>query len=160
MSEWKIRPYQASDESGVTFLWLNSWLCGPFGRRIGAMRHNENGDMRKVPEVFRAAWTRYQPVVERLIERCPPRIICDPEAEDIIWAFSCQEHTSFCIHAVVIKRSFAQFTDSMLLDIVEMSLQPMATRYTHEMPDVPMSVRANWTYDREALIPLLARSGT
>lgn len=155
MSEWKIRPYQASDESGVTFLWLNSWLCGPFGRRIGAMRRDENGDMRKVPDAFRYAWTMYQPVVERLVLESTTTILCDPEAEDVIWAFACCG--AGLIHMAVIKRRFSEFAVPMLVDLLPGS--PHA-KYTHECPDVPAAMRANWTYDRELLIPLLARSGT
>lgn len=155
MSEWKIRPYQASDESGVTFLWLNSWLCGPFGRCIGAMRRDENGDMRKVPDAFRFAWTMYQPVVERLVLGSTTTVLCDPEAEDVIWAFACRG--AGLIHMAVIKRRFSEFAVPMLADLLPGSAY---AKYTHECPDVPAAMRAGWTYDRELLIPLLARSGT
>lgn len=159
MSEWKIRPYQASDESGVTFLWLNSWLCGPFGRRWGAMARDENGDMRQVPDRFRLLWNRYEPVVKRVIDRCPPTILCDPEAEDIIWAFVCDEPEAFVVHMAVIKRKFGIFAD-MMLAALGVNANETATRYTHECPDVPAAIRAGWTYEREMLVPLLARSGT
>jgi hypothetical protein len=125
------------------------------------MRRDENGDMRKAPETFRSAWTRYQPVVERLIERCRPEVLCDPEAEDVIWAFACGEGESEVLHMAVIKRAFSGFVEPMLNDMMGVLAIPIGNaRYTHECPDVPAAIRAGWTYDRELLIPLLARSGT
>jgi len=154
MSDWKIRPYQSDDEAGVVFLWLNSWLSGPYGRRIGAMQRDSNGDMRKQPDIFRTAWTRYQPVVERLIAEHPPDILHMPIAPEAILAFACWEPAERprapVVHMAVVKRKVAMHDIEMLTDLL-----PLGDRrviFTHEMPDVPATIRQTWVYDAHRLM--------
>ncbi len=90
MTDWQLRDAHAGDIEGVANLWLEGYFRSHYGRQF----QFDGG--RAVYE------SRHRPRVEAAIARATTRIICDPEAPGVIWAFAVTEPC--VVHWVMAKR--------------------------------------------------------
>lgn len=117
MSDWTRRRSVPQDEACLAALWLRSYARSYNCLRRGAHLPGE-------PE--RRYFFSHGPVVEHLL-RSPAvvaLVLCDPERSDyqpgspaVIYAFAATGPGDV-VHAVVVKRSYAEFAREMTLDLL------------------------------------------
>ncbi len=141
---WVIRPYDAAlDENGVVFLFLKSFAHSPWGRAQGA--HVDGSDAE------RAYWAQHREVVLKLLERADTKVLCDPQAPEVIWAFACTEGKDV-YHYSVVKRRFRGESAEMFKALLG-GLLDKPCRYTHDPAGTGFCVPSTWTYDPYRVLP-------
>lgn len=148
MTDWTIRPYDERDAPGIRYLWLVSYSTTPQGRALSAL----NGI-----QAAEAMWREHRPIVDRLMPLST--IVCDPEKQEVIWAFACQDRPTVfpaipVLHMAVVKSKFVEYRGDMLNALIG-DLRGHKARYTHVIPDIVQAwggtgmagMPEGWTFD-------------
>lgn len=148
---WTIRPATTGDEGGLLYLWLRSFAHSRYGRKRGA--HEEKS------QAARDYWEERRPTVLRLLREETTQIICDPECQEIIWAFACTSPAGTlakedAVHYICAKRKFHAegFANEMFRALLGNRLEKPC-RWTHELVEFKklqgsgLSIPESWFED-------------
>lgn len=134
MSDWQIRPYDPeTDEPAVVYLWLKSFAHSPFGKGRGA--HVDGS------EAERTYWAEHRLVVMHLLNEGTTKVLCDPEAPGVIWAFACR--SGDVVHYAVVKRRFKEVAQEMFSALFG-DLLEKPCKYTHDFFGTGFRVPSSW----------------
>ncbi len=140
---WIVRPYNAAlDENGVVFLWLKSFAHSSWGRTQGA--HVDGSDAE------RAYWASHREVVLRLLAHAETKVLCDPQAPEVIWAFSCAMAPNV-FHYAVVKRRFRGESAEMFKALIG-DLLDKPCLYTHDPAGTGLQIPGSWSYNPYAFL--------
>lgn len=136
--EWQIRPYEPRDLDGLVYLWMKSFAHSSFGRARGAHIDGSEGEV--------AYWKAHRDLVVRLLEGSDTRVMCDPVAPEVIWAFVCAKGD--VVHYGVVKRRMgkAYGADAMFQALLAERLE-RPCEYTHDLQGTGIPVVASWKFN-------------
>lgn len=142
----RLRPYEpSSDEDGVVYLWLKSFAHSRYGRALGAHVPRSEAELRY--------WAEHRQVVMRLLTEAQTLVVCDPEAESVIWGFATTQPE--VVHYVSCKRSFHR--EGLSVEMIRQLLGPLLGKpcvMTHELVELcreelrgKLSIPSTWRHD-------------
>ena len=132
---WLQRLATSDDTHGIVAHWLEQMWDSTYGGRF----HFQGGK--------REMLSRNRPRLLDAMARSSTRLLCDPQAPEVFWAFAVVQRDM--VHGVLVKRRFATEAASMLRDLLadDLGARRFFSTEMVELKACGIGVPAQWVMD-------------
>ena len=142
-----IRKYRSDDYGFVSTTWLKSYQGNVLAKEKAKID----------PDTFKRDTLK---LIDKLLIKCPPRVLADPNDDNVVWAWACVDEDKKILHYLCASINFHRaelskgLFDTLVADLLPARL-PHTFNLYREWRFTGLALPEGWYYDPYVLIGYL-----